>query len=160
MDDEVLAVVAASPLRRWMGIGTLVGVAVFALWILLAGTAALSWQLFLLAIGAGALWMAERMRRATEAHLELTASELRTSTGQTVARVEDIEAVERGAFAFKPSNGFLVRTRTPADRVWQPGLWWRMGRRIGIGGVTPGHQSKQMADIIAALLLERRKGPE
>lgn len=160
MDDEVLAVVAASPLRRWMGIGTLAGVAVFAFWILLAGSAALSWQLFLLAVGAGALWMAERMRRATEVHLELTARELRVSTGEIIAPVADMEAVERGALAFKPSNGFLLRTRNPGARAWRPGLWWRMGRRIGVGGVTPGHQSKLMADIIAALLLERRKEAE
>ncbi len=157
MDDEVLAVVAASPLRRWMGIGTLVGVAGFAFYVMLSGSASLSWQLFLICIGGGALWMADRMRRATEARLELTATDLRVSTGELVARVEDIEAVERGAFAFKPSNGFLVRTSTPGERAWRPGLWWRMGRRIGIGGVTPGHQSKLMADIIAALLMERNK---
>ena len=37
----------------------------------------------------------------------------------------------------------------------EPGLWWRIGRRIGVGGVTPASQSKVMADLITARLIER-----
>lgn len=156
MDEEVLAVIAASPVRRWIGVGMLAGVAVFAFWIVLAGAPSLAWQVFLVLTGGAALWLAERMRRATEARLELTATELRDSSGVRLALVEEIETVERGALAFKPSNGFMIRTRTPGSRIWRPGLWWRMGRRIGVGGVTPGHQGKLMADIIAAMLLQRK----
>ena len=74
-------------------------------------------------------------------------------------RIEEVEALERGLFAFKPSNGFLIRTRAPKPRGWQPGLWWRVGRRIGIGGVTSAGQAKAMSEIMAALLLERDGGP-
>ena len=68
------------------------------------------------------------------------------------ARMDEIDRVERGAFAFKPSNGFLVHLKKPGHRAWQPGLWWRMGRKLGIGGVTPAGQAKFMADMIALRL--------
>jgi hypothetical protein len=33
-----------------------------------------------------------------------------------------------------------------------------MGRRVGIGGVTPGSQSKAMAEILAALQIQKQNG--
>ena len=90
----------------------------------------------------------------------LTESELRSTEGDRIARVDEIEALDRGVLAFKPSNGFMVRTRTAQPRAWRPGLWWRVGRRVGIGGVTPGGQTKAMAEILAALMAEREgRGP-
>jgi hypothetical protein len=47
----------------------------------------------------------------------------------------------------------IAKTRG-AGRRWQPGLWWRLGKRVGVGGVAPGHQTKAMAQIIEALLAE------
>jgi hypothetical protein len=44
----------------------------------------------------------------------------------------------------------MIRLKTPASRVWAPGLWWRFGKRVGVGGVTPAGQGKAMADVIAA----------
>jgi hypothetical protein len=63
--------------------------------------------------------------------------------------------VDRGTFAFKPSNGFLLRTETRQPRLWQPGLYWRTGRRIGVGGITRAAESKALADLIAIKLAER-----
>jgi hypothetical protein len=138
-----------------MGVIMLAGVGALVLYVAMSTPPSLAWQVFLVLVGVAALWMAERMRRATEQKLELTETELRCSDGQLVARIEDIENIERGAFAFKPSNGFLITLKTPGARVWQPGLWWRLGRRIGVGGVTPGSQTKFMSEIIAAQLAER-----
>ncbi|NBB81601.1 MAG: hypothetical protein GVY36_19530, partial [Verrucomicrobia bacterium] len=87
--------------------------------------------------------------------LELTREELRSTDGTVIARVEEIEHLDRGFFAFKPSNGFLMRLSTKKKARWEPGLWWCLGRRVGIGGVTPGSQSKAMAEIIAALMHQR-----
>ena len=64
----------------------------------------------------------------------------------------NIASVDRGAFAFKPSNGFTVRLKSPAPRAWLPGLWWRLGRRVGVGGATPGKAARDMADVITILL--------
>ena len=155
MDDEILAVVGASPVRRWMGIVMVAFVGGLSVYVALTSAPYFVWQVFLIAVGGSALGLAEKMRRATELKLELTSRELRDSSGQVLARVDQIKAVDRGFMAFKPSNGFVIQTTEPGARRWRPGLWWRVGRRIGVGGVTPGHQTKFMSDILVAMLAER-----
>lgn len=160
MDDEILVTVRVSTLRRWLGIGVLLAFGGMVIYVALATPPAPLWQVFLLVIGAGALWGAERMRRATEHRIELTRDELRGSDGTRIAAVDQIEGLERGMFAFKPSNGFLIRTRAPGGRAWRPGLWWRLGRRVGVGGVTAAAQTKAMSEILAALLAERAQASD
>lgn len=154
--ETVLATVRASAMRRGLGVTML---AVLGLLLVYTGIARppaqFAWQAFLIVMGIIALWGAERMRRATRATVELTEAGLRTSDGEEIAAMDNIASVDRGAFAFKPSNGFILRLKRRAPGRWQPGLWWRMGPRVGIGGVTPGAQGKVMADIIAAKLAER-----
>ncbi|MEQ8877192.1 MAG: hypothetical protein RIC49_12350 [Phycisphaerales bacterium] len=155
-DDTVLATVRASVMRRGLGVTML---ALLGLLLVYTGIARppahVGWQAFLVVMGLIALWGAERMRRATRVAVELTEAGLRTSDGEEIAAMENIASVDRGAFAFKPSNGFILRLKSRAPGRWQPGLWWRMGPRVGIGGVTPGSHAKVMSDIIAAKLAER-----
>lgn len=157
MTDEVLAVVEASAPRRWMGVAMLAIVGILVIYVAVVTPPEPAWQVFLIVMGAVSLWLAQRMYQATMHRIELTATELRSSTGEIIAKVADIRGMDRGVFAFKPSNGFLLRTESKGSRVWQPGLWWRMGRRIGIGGVTPGSQTKFMSETIAALMAERER---
>ncbi|UWR23526.1 hypothetical protein [Sulfitobacter sp. S190] len=154
--DEILAAAQASPGRRFLGMASLGLLGVMVIWIALSQSPAPEWRIFLLAMGAAALWMADRMRRATANRIELTEEALRDSDGTVIARIADIEAMDRGFFAFKPSNGFLLRTAHGQEaNTWRPGLWWRVGRRIGVGGMTPGSQTKVMSEIIAAMLAKR-----
>ncbi len=155
MDEEILAIVEASAARRWMGVIMLAALGGVVVYVALSTPPALIWQVFLIVVGVLALWMADRMRRATESRIELTEVELRSSGGQVIALVADIEKVDRGVFALKPSNGFMVRTSKPGSRAWQPGLWWRLGRRIGVGGVTSAGQTKTMSEILSVLVAER-----
>ncbi|MGJ8615457.1 MAG: hypothetical protein ACSHWS_01375 [Sulfitobacter sp.] len=154
-NQEVLAVVQASAGRRFLGLASLTGLGLMLLYIAFARSPDLVWQLFLIVVAAAALWCADAMRRGTASSVELTQNELRDADGSLIARVADIQSMDRGFFAFKPSNGFLIKTKTPDTRVWRPGLWWRVGRRIGIGGMTPGHQTKFMSEILAAMMAER-----
>ncbi|QUJ75206.1 hypothetical protein KDD17_09235 [Sulfitobacter albidus] len=158
--QEILATVAASPGRRVLGMVSLAGLGLLVIWLALSEQPAFLWRLFLLGLGAGAIWIADLMRRATASRIELTETELRDADGTVIARIEDIEAMDRGFFAFKPSNGFLIRTRVGAPRAWRPGLWWRLGRRIGVGGMTPASQSKVMSEIIAVMLAKREMNPD
>jgi hypothetical protein len=155
MQDEVLATIEASSPRRVAGVAMLGSVGVLVIYVALASPPELVWQVFLLAVGASSLWLAYRVWMATQDRIELTASELRTGSGQVIARVDEIEAVDRGVFAFKPSNGFLVRTREKASNVWAPGLWWRLGRRVGVGGMTASADAKFMSEILSAMVLQR-----
>ncbi len=112
----------------------------------------------MVAMGLGALWMARRMWRATAASLVLTPDALLSSDGRVLAEMDDIVAVARGAFAFKPSNGFTLTLRRPGPFVWEPGLWWRVGRRVGVGGVTPGTPARFMAELMQERIAKRSEG--
>lgn len=155
-DNEILATVRASAGRRLLGIGALWSLAILVVYVALAEPPALGWQIFLIVFGGCSAWLAEQMRRATDSRIELTRVEVRDSSGTVLARVEDIDGIDRGMFAFKPSNGFLLHTKTKQKGAWRPGLWWRSGRRIGVGGMTPGHEAKFMAELITALMAERQ----
>ena len=155
MQEDVLARVQASTPRRWLGVGMVATVGSMVIYVALATPPELGWQVFLIAMGVASFWLAQRMWLATQDAIELTRAELRTSSGQVICAIKDIEAVDRGIFAFKPSNGFLLKTRKASERSWAPGLWWRLGRRVGIGGMTSAAETKFMSEILSALLAER-----
>ena len=114
MSSDVLAVVEASQPRRVMGAGMLAAVGALLLYVAMSGTPAPAALLFLLAAGSGALWMAVRLWQATTGRVELTEEVLRTGSGEVIARVADIESVDRGFFSLKPSNGFVLRLKVRA----------------------------------------------
>lgn len=153
--EEVLATVRASPGRRILGVGSIWVLAVLVIYVAIVTPPAPGWQVFLFVLGGASIWVAERMRRATQFAIELTETELRDTSGTVLAHTGDIVSVDRGMFAFKPSNGFLLKLSGPAARRWRPGMWWRLGARIGVGGMTPGHQTKFMAEIISAMIAQR-----
>lgn len=155
-ETEILATVMPSTPRRFAGLGMLLALGAMLTYVALATPpASFAWRIFLLAMGVAVLWLAEKMRRATLAGVELTREELRTTNGLTLVRLEDVAGVVRGSFSLKPSNGFSVITKSRQARGWAPGLWWRVGKRVGIGGVTAASQAKYMSEIMAALLAER-----
>ena len=155
MSDPFQPKISASQPRRWLGVGMLMFLGGLMIYVAFATPPAFAWQMFLLLMGGASLWVGDKMRRATEGWIELTDDARVTHGGEVIARIDDIEKVERGMLAFKPSNGFMIKTKTPAARRWEPGLWWRMGRRIGVGGVTPASQSKVVADLISTKLMMR-----
>ncbi len=159
--DMILATVSPSGARRFMGISVLSVLGGGLLFIgLTKPPADLGWLLFMVGFGVGTLALAEALRRATGVSLELTPTELRESNGRRVLRVDQVAAVERGTFAIKPSNGFLIRlSETPeGGGHWAPGLWWRLGRRVGVGGITSASESKTMAEVLSALVVHRKRG--
>ncbi|TCM88086.1 hypothetical protein [Rhodovulum steppense] len=160
MSDE-LAVLRVSAPRRIFAIGVMVILAG-----LLLSVASVRppddalWRGFLAVLGGAILALGEAMRRATARSLRLTRDGLFDSTGRELARMDEITRVERGAFALKPSNGFTVLLAAGRPPVWVPGVWWRIGRRIGVGGVTSAIEARAMADILAAALVERDRARE
>ncbi|WP_052700867.1 hypothetical protein [Loktanella sp. S4079] len=109
---------------------------------------------FMLAFGLAALWLAEKIRRAPFCTIELTETELRDTNGTSIARLDEIKNIDRGVLAIKPSNGFTLILKNTKPRAWAPGLWWRLGRRVGVGGITSAGQTKFMAEQIALRLSE------
>lgn len=155
MPGTVLARVRASPGRRMAGTGMLAFLGAICLWVALTQPPSAGWFVILLGGGSCALWLAWRQWQATAGDLIWTEAGLYVSDGREIAAVDAIERIERGIFAFKPVNGFLLHLRAPAVRTWVPGLWWRVGRRVGVGGVTRAAETRILADIIEATLAER-----
>jgi len=114
--------------------------------------AALGWQVVLWAVVLGALMLALRVGRENGGGLQLRDGAIFTDGGEMLVRVEDIRKIDQGVFAIKPSNGFLLRLKTPQARGWVPGLWWRFGRLMGVGGVTSKVQAQLMAETLSALI--------
>ncbi|MFK7876175.1 MAG: hypothetical protein AB8B71_10400 [Paracoccaceae bacterium] len=153
---EILASISASAPRRWLAVCAMYFLGALLLYIALSQPADFVWKLFLLGVGAASLWLGEAMRKATLRKIHLTPEGLFDTEGEVIARLESIQNVDRGVFAFKPSNGFLIRTKTAqGQRRWLPGLWWRVGRQIGVGGVTPGAQTKFLTEILSGMIAER-----
>lgn len=154
-ESGVYARVSASNARRYFAFGVLYGLGALLIYIAVARPTNLGGTLTLLGLGAVVLILGERLRAATSREIELTETEVRDSTGQVLAQIADIVAVERGAFAMKPSNGFTLLLREKAPRAWVPGMWWRMGRRVGVGGTTGAGPAKFMAEQIAFRIAQR-----
>jgi hypothetical protein len=156
MSEDIIAEVEPSGSRRWIGIAMLLALGGLILYLAFAQPPAnFGWRVFLVVFGVGALWVAHRLQVATTKRLFLTESMLMDSDGVVLARTDEIVAVDRGMLAIKPSNGFMLKLKNPAPRAWQPGLWWRLGRRVAVGGVTSGGQTRAMADIIAVMIAKR-----
>ena len=142
--------------RRWLGVGAL-GV----LGVVLAGHGlssperSVSIQIVSIVLGAGCLWQAWRHLTMSKTGIVLTEDGLFDDSGDLICAFDDIGSVDRGMFAFKPTNGFLIRLRRPAGFRWIPGLYWRIGKRVGVGGATRSNEAKVMADTLKILVDEQ-----
>ncbi len=158
MSEEPIAVIHATTLRRYIGVLAVCGLGVLLLMMGISNPDnSIGSKMLLVAFGLLALLVGLRTGRATAREIYLTQSELRDSTGIVIAALDNIKSVDRGVFAFKPSNGFVLRLHKGMSGQWHPGLWWRLGTRVGVGGVTSGAQSKIVADLIAQHLMETPK---
>ncbi len=151
-----LARLEISQARRSIGVALQGGLGLFLLYIVaMRPGAEMLGSLVLAAMGFAMLWFAWKFWRATDAALVLTTEGLFSTDGRHFCTYADIEKVDRGFFAFRPSSGFVIICKTRKKRGWAPGLWWAFGHHIGIGGATGRPQAKQMADIISVMLTER-----
>ncbi len=156
-EPKPIAEISASPPRRFIAVGVVAALGGLLLALaLFHPPQSVAARLFLLLIGLGTLALAEKLRRATLLHLLLTPEGLSDSAGQVLARFEDIRSVDRGAFAFKPANGFALRLERRHPVAWVPGMWWRFGPWLGVGGVIAKSEGRGMADAISHMLAERK----
>ncbi|MBV0912802.1 hypothetical protein [Anianabacter salinae] len=149
MTDRVLARLDPTIPRRVLGLGMLTALAASLVFVAMdtpdmPGLA----RAVMASAGAALVIVAALGWQATSVSLELTEDTLRTSGGDILCRLQDIERIERGAFAFKPSGGFVLLLKVPGPARWAPGLWWRMGTRLGVGGLVPPAMARAMADAI------------
>ncbi|PTX56706.1 hypothetical protein C8N43_1368 [Litoreibacter ponti] len=154
--SEVITGLIPSAPRRMFGTGVLCALGWLLIYLaLVEPPQGLHLVFLLLVMGALSIYGGYKMWQVTGRMIELTEEELRLSDGTLIFRIEDVAKVDRSFFAFKPSNGFLVTLNSSYPAAWAPGLWWRVGKRVGVGGLTQGAASKVMADTLAAMIAAR-----
>jgi len=159
--DTPLVVLSVSPVRRVLAALSMGIFGAFLIWIALGLPDPDPLTRALLATaGLAMLWQGYRQYRVMGRSLILTRRRLTDSSGRILADLDQIASVDRGVFALKPTSGFVLHLKEPGPRAWAPGLWWRIGRRIGVGGATNGRAARDMADVIAILLVDPDAGRE
>lgn len=155
--DEVLERITPSGPRRVLATGALGLLGALVLWLTANHPPVdLVFLVINLVIGLSSLWLSWALWRASGEVLELTREELREAGGRVLTRLDNVARVDRGFFAFKPAAGFRLSLKEPMPKVYAPGLWWRRGRLLMVGGVTSRAQSKAVADLISVLLAQKR----
>ena len=158
--SETLAKLEPSLGRRWFGVIVLSFVGVtLAYFSFFQPPPTLAGKILLPLLAVAFLWQAQWNLRVTKTGLYLTKEGLFDGNGKQICALYNMVEVDRGVFAFKPSNGFLIRLYEAEPKSWAPGLYWRIGKRLGIGGATQPAQARAMADVIDILILERSMGP-
>ncbi|MDG2340833.1 MAG: hypothetical protein P8L32_06520 [Paracoccaceae bacterium] len=155
MSDKVLMTVEVAAARRYIALFIVGLLGALLLFLGFSVQGDFFGRVFLVISGVFCLWGMMRMYAATGTVLELTETELRQGDGEVLAMMDDIKKIERGVFAFKPSNGFIVVLKTSKQRAWRPGLWWRLGKRVGVGGITNAGQNKAMSEFLMVALNNR-----
>ncbi len=154
--DQVLVTVTPKPARRVFAAGTTGLLGLILVYVAAAFPPAEPvWLAFLLLLGALCLYWSWRVWQATGVTLELTRRELREAGGRQLCAIDNVDRVDAGAFAFKPAAGFLIHLKEPMGRVYAPGLWWRAGRRVAVGGTTARGEGKAVAELVNVMLAER-----
>lgn len=154
MQDDVIFAIKAPAWRRAFATAVAVGLGGYLIYLGLNGGVDVVFLQILFVIGGVAVVMiGSRMWRVTETSIELTQAGLTDSNGRVLCLFDDIEKVDRAVFAVKPSNGLLLRLKTAQPTAWVPGLWWRHGQRLGIGGIVAARDTKAMADAITMQML-------
>lgn len=105
------------------------------------------------ALGLG--WFAWAMASAKASSLTFDGETLTDNAGVAVCHIDEVDRIERGFAMFKPSGGFAILLKAEKPRGWSPGLWWRWGKRIGVGGATYGRAARNMADSMSIALAMR-----
>jgi hypothetical protein len=103
-------------------------------------------------------WFGYAMATAKATSVTFDGETLTDDAGVVICALDEIHSVERGFALFKPSGGFALVLKAEKERAWSPGLWWRIGQRVGIGGATPGRSSRNMADAITIAMAMRDAG--
>lgn len=154
--SEILARLQISPGRRWAAVIVLglIGTGLIYTGLAYPSTTWLG-RVAVLLLGILMLLQAWWNLRARSGALILKQDGLWVEDGQLLTGLDAIDTVQVSAFSIKPSNGFAVVLKDAVPFKWVPGLYWCVGRRIGVGGATSPSQSKAMAERLASLLIER-----
>lgn len=159
--DNIILKLKPSRGRRIVGAVLLMLCGFFILfYTVFAAQDALFFRVAALLIGALFLWQAQWNLRVSNTTITLTKEGLYAANGDLICRVSNMVEIDDGWFSFKPSNGFLVRLYEAEDPKWARGLYWRIGKRLGVGGAIEPAEVKALSAQLSLLIRERSMGTE
>lgn len=153
--DGIYAKITASGPRVQFAFLIQIALGLILIYLAFSSPAGVVAKAIIMVMGVAMLLLANNLRTAAKREIWLTDEGIVTDEGVMLAPMDQITEVSRGSFALKPSNGFSVTLSQKNGFLWNPGLWWRMGHRVGIGGITGAGASKFMAEQIALRIATR-----
>ena len=147
MSDRGPSSLSVAPWRRAVALATLVPIAV--LLIRQAVGLPVVGQALCLALAVTFAWAATTLWRARANALVWDGEGLRDRFDTLRIPRATIVAVDTGAISLRPSQGFTLHLDRPVPRGWSPGLWWSLGRTVGVGGLTDRRETRALAQRIA-----------
>lgn len=161
LDDRIaaggeIARMEMSTPRFWLVVAALAALGAVIVWSALGGGTSIL-RTIIAAFGLVLIYASARLAITGRQGLVLTGETLTDTRGRELCRVADVARVDRSVLALRPSNGFMIHLKSSAQRAWHPGLWWRFGRRVGVGGLTPAGQGRAMADLLAVLVKDKEQ---
>ncbi len=154
--DDTVATLGAMAWRRLFAIAVLAILGIILLYTAATEPLSAVARMALLGVGGFAIFGSERLRRVTLNPIRLTRTALYDGEDNVIFYIADVKTIDRGVLAFKPSNGFMLRLGVRQPRGWAPGVWWRFGSFVGVGGVTQSSDAKMMSELIAVMVAQDR----
>jgi hypothetical protein len=140
--------IAVSPTRVLLAVSAAGGLALLLLAVAVLPALPFAARAVILAFGLGALLLALALWRARRGALVLDLRGIADETGARIATWPEIARAHQSPFGLRPSGGIGLQLRSAAVPGWRPGLWWRWGRRAGLGGMLGRAGARELAAAI------------
>ena len=104
-----------------------------------------------------ALWFTRFLKRYSKVGFLINQSGLFNLDGSIICEIGDIEIIDVSPYTFKSANGFIVILKTKNSFKLIPGLYWRLGKRLSIGGLVSKTESKFLSQALLRFYEEKEK---
>ena len=103
------------------------------------------------------LWFRRFLKRFSKVGFLINQSGLFNLDGSIICEIGDIEKIDVSPYTFKSANGFIVILKTKTSFKSIPGLYWRLGKRLSIGGLVSKTESKFLSQALLRFYEEKEK---
>ena len=149
-ENETLIVLRVSPVKSFLGSALLVTLGFTLLYSIHKKTAEenIILDLIFLSVALTLIYYGWRIIKAKQTGVKLTKLGIYDLNNTLLYRTSDIKYLDRGIFAIKPANGFIIHLNKPLAFHWHPGLFWCIRKRLAIGGLLSKQECKAFADLL------------
>ena len=95
-----------------------------------------------------ALWFKSFLNRYSKMGFLINQEGLFNLDKSLICRIDEIDQIDTSPYTFKSANGFIVILKTKNSFKTVPGLYWRLGKRISIGGLIAKNESKFVSSTL------------